>query len=83
MVAEALTNIAKHRHAAAGTVRLVDRGETLVVEVHDDGVGGAAASEGSGLHGLADRVKAVDGRLRIASPASGPTTLIAELPCGS
>jgi len=83
VVAEALTNIAKHSHAAAGTVRLVDRGETLVVEVHDDGVGGAAASEGSGLHGLADRVKAVDGRLRIASPAGGPTTLIAELPCGS
>lgn len=83
VVAEALTNIAKHSQAGEGTVRLVDRGDTLVVEVHDDGVGGAAATEGSGLHGLADRVKAVDGRLRIASPEGGPTTLIVELPCGS
>jgi len=83
VVAEALTNITKHSRATAGTVRLVDRGDTLVVEVHDDGVGGAAASESSGLHGLTDRVKAVDGRLRIASPTGGPTTLIAELPCGS
>ncbi|MDO8403130.1 MAG: sensor histidine kinase [Pseudomonas sp.] len=83
VVAEALTNIAKHSRATEGTVRLVDRGDTLVVEVHDDGAGGAVATKGSGLHGLADRVKAVDGRMRIASPDGGPTTLIVELPCGS
>jgi len=83
VVAEALTNVAKHSGAASASVRLIDRGDTVVVEVHDDGVGGAEAREGSGLQGLHDRVRAVDGRLRIASPEGGPTTLIAELPCGS
>lgn len=83
VVAEALTNVAKHSGAASASVRLSDRGDTVVVEVHDDGVGGAEAREGSGLQGLHDRVRAVDGRLRIASPEGGPTTLIAELPCGS
>jgi signal transduction histidine kinase len=83
VVAEALTNIAKHSGARAGSVRMTDRGATLVVEIHDDGRGGAAAGPGGGLHGLQDRVRGIDGTLRIASPAGGPTTLIAELPCGS
>jgi signal transduction histidine kinase len=83
VVAEALTNIAKHSGARQGSVRMTDRGDTLVVEVHDDGVGGAQATGLGGLHGLVDRVRSVDGTLRIASPAGGPTTLIAEIPCGS
>lgn len=83
VVAEALTNVAKHSGATAASVRLTDRGDTVVVEVHDDGNGGATEREGGGLQGLRDRVRAVDGRLRIASPEGGPTTLIAELPCAS
>ncbi len=83
VVAEALTNVAKHSGAHAVTVRMVDRSDTLVVEVVDDGRGGADLSTGSGLQGLQDRVRSVEGRLRIASPAGGPTTLIAEVPCGS
>jgi signal transduction histidine kinase len=54
----------------------------LVVEVTDDGVGGADAS-GSGLRGLARRVEALDGRLEVVSPAGGPTTVRAVIPCGS
>jgi len=83
VVAEALTNIAKHSRARHGSVRIADRGDSLVVEIHDDGVGGAQAVGLGGLHGLVDRVRGVDGELRIASPEGGPTTLIAEIPCGS
>jgi signal transduction histidine kinase len=83
VVAEALTNIAKHSRARQGSVRMTDRGDALVVEIHDDGVGGAQATGLGGLHGLVDRVRGVDGSLRIASPEGGPTTLIAEIPCGS
>jgi signal transduction histidine kinase len=83
VIAEALTNIAKHSRARQGSVRMTDRGDTLVVEIHDDGVGGAQASGLGGLHGLTDRVRSVDGVLRIASPVGGPTTVIAEIPCAS
>jgi signal transduction histidine kinase len=83
VVAEALTNIAKHSRARHGSVRISDHGDTLVVEIHDDGVGGAQAVGLGGLHGLVDRVRGADGELRIASPEGGPTTLIAEIPCGS
>jgi signal transduction histidine kinase len=83
VVAEALTNLAKHSGAASGSVRMVDRGDSLAVEVHDDGRGGAVAGPGGGLHGLADRVRSVDGTLRIASPVGGPTVLLVELPCAS
>jgi signal transduction histidine kinase len=83
VVAEALTNMAKHSRARQGSVRIADRGDTLVVEIHDDGVGGAQAVGLGGLHGLVDRVRGADGELRIASPSGGPTTLIAEIPCGS
>jgi signal transduction histidine kinase len=55
----------------------------LTVEVTDDGIGGADTSRGTGLAGLLDRVQAVDGTLRIQSPAGGPTILTVELPCGS
>lgn len=83
VVAEALTNVAKHSAARRAGVRLSERDAQLIVEINDDGVGGASAEAGGGLRGLNDRVRAVEGRLRIASPAGGPTSIIAELPCGS
>ena len=83
VVAEALTNVAKHSAARRATVRLSEHDGRLVVEIADDGVGGATADAGGGLRGLSDRVRSVEGRLRIASPAGGPTSIIAELPCGS
>ena len=55
----------------------------LVVEIADDGIGGADAARGSGLRGLADRVEALDGRLRVVSPPGAGTVVRAELPCAS
>lgn len=83
VVAEALTNIAKHSGAgSAGVVvrRLHDR---LYVEIHDDGHGGADERGGSGLTGIRRRTEAHDGTLELASPPGGPTTLKVTLPCGS
>ena len=80
VVAEALTNAAKHASAASAAVRLSRAGDRLVIEVSDDGVGGADPS-GGGLAGLRSRVAALDGTLRVASPAGGPTLVRAELPC--
>jgi signal transduction histidine kinase len=80
VVAEALTNAAKHASATSVAVRLWRTGDLLVVEVSDDGVGGADPS-GGGLTGLRRRVAALDGALRVASPAGGPTLVRAELPC--
>jgi signal transduction histidine kinase len=82
VVSEALANAAKH--ARAGEVRLGVRDEDglLVIEVVDDGVGGADAS-GSGLRGLADRVAAAAGTFEINSPAGVGTRLRACLPCGA
>src|SRR4051812_44607350 len=82
VVAEALTNAVKHSAATRLTVDVTRDGDQLVVQVADDGVGGADAT-GSGLTGLRKRVEALDGSLRIASPRGGPTLLHAELPCGS
>ena len=82
VIAEALTNVAKHAGAKRATVSLVRRGETLEVLVVDDGHGGANA-DGGGLKGLRARVEALDGTLGVASPAGGPTMLRAELPCAS
>ncbi len=62
-------------------MRVSDRDGTLLVEIADDGVGGADDSLGSGLRGLADRVEALGGRLRVTSPPGAGTTVIAELPC--
>ena len=81
VVAEALTNVAKHSHARRCTVGVRHSGGILRVRVTDDGVGGAAAAKGHGLQGLADRVQAIGGRLRVSSPEDGPTTITAELPC--
>jgi signal transduction histidine kinase len=81
-VCEALANVAKHSRAARASVRgrLVDG--LLVLEVRDDGVGGADPAGGSGLIGLADRVAVVDGRLLLSSPPGGPTLVRVEIPCG-
>jgi signal transduction histidine kinase len=80
-VCEALANIAKHSRASRASVRgrLVEG--VLVVEVQDDGVGGADPAAGSGLTGLADRISVVDGRLLLSSPAGGPTLMRVEIPC--
>jgi GAF domain-containing protein len=79
VVAEALTNVAKHAHAGRAEVLARIEHGALVVDVRDDGVGGARP-DGSGLLGLADRVAALDGRLRIKSPADGGTLVTAAIP---
>jgi signal transduction histidine kinase len=81
VVAEALTNAAKHAGGAAATVELADHGDKLVIEVRDEGPGGADAT-GTGLMGLRHRVAALDGTLSVSSPAGGGTSVQAELPCG-
>ena len=79
-VAEALANVAKHARATQAVVTVsLERGR-LVVEVADDGVGGAGEAAGSGLRGLADRVEALGGTLTLESPAGGGTRLRADLP---
>jgi len=82
VAAEALANAAKHAGASRVDLRVVQMGEALVVTVIDDGRGGADP-DGSGLQGLRHRVEALDGALRVDSPAGGPTILEAVLPCAS
>lgn len=79
VVSEALANVVKHATASSASVELSEDGDRLVMVVRDDGGGGADPS-GSGLRGLADRVSAVGGRLRIDSAAGAGTTLRVELP---
>jgi signal transduction histidine kinase len=81
VVAEALTNAAKHAGGAPATVALADRGDRLVIEARDEGPGGADVT-GSGLIGLRHRVAALDGTLSVDSPVGGGTSVRAELPCG-
>ena len=83
VVAEALTNIAKHSRATRAEVTVTDRGGRLLLRVFDDGVGGADDRAGSGLAGIRGRIEAHDGTLALSSPPGGPTTLEMELPCGS
>jgi signal transduction histidine kinase len=83
VIAEALTNAAKHAAPARVIVRVDVRGDRVTVEVHDDGCGGADADGGSGLLGLADRVDTLDGRLTVASPPDAGTTVTAEFSCAS
>ncbi|MGW4498830.1 sensor histidine kinase [Micromonospora sp. NPDC004336] len=78
---EALTNAAKHAAATLITVEIGTGEGHVRMAVHDDGVGGADPT-GTGLSGLARRVAALDGRLRVDSPAGGPTRVSVELPCG-
>jgi signal transduction histidine kinase len=81
VIAEALTNVAKHSHASRCAAGLRHGAGTLRVWVSDDGVGGAALAKGHGLRGLDDRLHALGGRLLVTSPPGGPTTVTAELPC--
>jgi signal transduction histidine kinase len=81
-VSEALTNVEKHAGAEAATVRIDASGGRLVVEVADDGAGGADVEGGSGLSGLMERVAALDGELAITSPPGAGTVLHAEIPLG-
>jgi signal transduction histidine kinase len=83
VVAEALTNVAKHSRASRAKVVVEGHGYpgTLTIMISDDGIGGADRG-GAGLTGLADRVSGVDGRFSVESPSGGPTIIAVELPCG-
>lgn len=83
VVAESLTNVAKHSRATGASVEVRRRGNTLGVVVTDDGRGGADAASGSGLAGIGRRVEALDGTVSVTSPPGGPTEIRVELPCGS
>lgn len=83
VISESLTNVARHSGARRARVLVVDEGSRLTVEVSDDGIGGASLDRGTGLRGLADRVRAVDGAFVVTSPPGGPTTIRAELPLPS
>lgn len=81
LVSESLANVGKYAKASSATVEVTRRAADVVVEIVDDGVGGADVERGSGLRGLADRVEALGGRLRVWSPAGGGTRIRAEMPC--
>jgi signal transduction histidine kinase len=81
VIAEALTNVAKHSRARRCVIGLRHDTGTLRAWVTDDGEGGAALEKGHGLRGLDDRLRAAGGRLQVTSPGGGPTTITAELPC--
>jgi signal transduction histidine kinase len=81
MASEALTNAAKHSHAREVRVSGSYDGQTLTVEVAEDGIGGATTAGGSGLRGLADRVEALGGAFTVSSPPGRGTTVRAEIPC--
>jgi signal transduction histidine kinase len=80
VVAEALANVAKHSGASQGEVRIGRDDARLVVEVRDDGAGGATIGPAGGLAGLAGRVAGVDGSFTVSSPDGGPTVVRAEIP---
>jgi signal transduction histidine kinase len=82
VVSESLANVGKHAQASAATVSVGRDDGNLVVEVADDGIGGADTEQGTGLRGLADRVEARGGRLRVWTPQGGGTRIRAEIPCG-
>jgi PAS domain S-box-containing protein len=82
VVSEALANVSKYAEASSVAVFVERRNGRAVVEVNDDGKGGADPASGSGLRGLADRVEALDGRLLVASPPGRGTKIRAEIPCG-
>ena len=82
VVAEALTNVAKYAQASKATVRIAPVGDRLIVDVEDDGIGGADTSAGTGLRGLADRVAARDGVFTIKSEPGSGTRVHAEIPLG-
>jgi signal transduction histidine kinase len=81
LVSESLANVGKYAHASSATVEVRRSQGELVVEIVDDGIGGADTDRGSGLRGLADRVETLGGRLRVWSPVGGGTRVKAEIPC--
>jgi signal transduction histidine kinase len=81
VVSEALANVAKYAGATSVSVRVRRENGAALVEVEDDGVGGADPGRGSGLRGLADRVAALDGTIRVESPPGRGTRVAAEIPC--
>ena len=81
LVSESLANVDKHAQASTASVAVTRAGGQLIVEIVDNGIGGADTERGSGLRGLADRVEALGGRLRVWSPVGGGTRVQAELPC--
>jgi len=81
VVAESLTNIARHSGAGKARVTVWEADRRIIAEVWDNGRGDADRARGTGLQGLEDRVTAIDGRLRVDSPPGGPTSIRAELPC--
>ena len=83
VASEALANVVKHSRATKASIRATREDGTLVVEVEDDGIGGAVSRNGSGLRGLADRVEAQGGTLRIESAPGSGTRIVGEIPCGS
>jgi signal transduction histidine kinase len=83
VASEALANVAKYAQASRATIRVWSAGSMAGVEIADDGIGGADDSLGTGLRGLADRVEALDGELRVTSPPGAGTTVTARLPCAS
>jgi signal transduction histidine kinase len=81
VASEALANAGKHSHASEAHMTASRDGDRLVIEVGDDGIGGASFATGSGLRGLADRVEALGGRVTLSSPPGRGTTIRAEIPC--
>ena len=81
VVAESLANVAKHAQADVASVDVLTNEGELVVEIVDDGIGGADSERGSGIRGLADRVEALNGRLRVWTPHGGGTRVRADIPC--
>jgi signal transduction histidine kinase len=80
---EGLANVAKHAQASRASICIARRNGVLAVEIADDGVGGARPFDRSGLSGLADRVEALGGKLRVESPTGAGTRVVAEIPCAS
>ena len=83
LISESLANIGKYANASSAKVEVARRNGYVRIEVLDDGIGGADTEGGSGLRGLADRVEALGGRLRVWSPRGGGTRVQAEIPCAS
>ena len=81
-IAEALTNVAKHAQATCARVSVKHTNGSVLVDVSDDGVGGAELGAGTGIRGLADRVEVLGGRLEVTSPIGVGTTLHAQIPVG-
>jgi signal transduction histidine kinase len=83
VAAEALTNVLKYAQAKSATLRARFEQDDLVVELQDDGIGGADERKGTGLQGLRDRVGALDGELSVVSPAGEGTLVRARIPCSA